>query len=44
MAKIKEFQDEKLNEIRKCDSSITDEKQRQWEKERTFLETQLSFV
>ena len=38
---LREFSERKLDDIRKCDSSLTEEKQRQWEKERFFLETQL---
>ena len=44
IAKFQQFSQQKLDEVRKCDSSITEEKQRQWDKERTFLETQLTFV
>jgi hypothetical protein len=44
ISKMKDFSERKLDDIRKCDSSVTEEKQRQWDKEKMFLETQLAFV
>jgi len=41
---FRQLAERKLEDIRRCDSSITEEKQKQWDKERLFLETQLSFV